>query len=311
MKTALSLLAIALVFSSSVLGAKCGSQDCGKDSPCCVKGFCNANAMYCAPFSCEPENSFAPQSCWGTPHCVDQTADFGANPAAFAPIAEYHGAPHKTQYVSQLEPSNARVQNGQMELQLVRQPDGKGFGAVTIGTRAIQYGTVTAVLRSGCLSGGVVSSFIIRNGKVGDEIDMEFVGADTATVQSNYYWHGELDYTKMIKSPAVIDTARNFHIYQIDWTPDHITWQVDNVPFRTLRRTDTWDPQARVFKFPEAESFVSFSVWDGGSGAQGTRDWAGGYVDWSRAPFVLAVKSVAVSCFYKGNETTYTPPLGA
>ncbi|KAJ2766613.1 putative glycosidase CRH2 [Coemansia nantahalensis] len=312
MKSALTLLAAALALCSSpAAGGKCGTQECGIDTPCCVKGYCNRNAMYCAPFTCERENSHAPDSCWQTAHCVDATADFAANPGAFAPIGAYRGDPGKAQYVSQFEPSNARVLAGELQLELVRQPDGKGFGAVAIGTRAVQYGTVTAVVRSGCTSGGVVSSLIIRNDKIGDEIDMEFVGADTATVQSNYYWHNELNYTKMVKSPPLADTTKAFHTYQIDWTPDHITWQVDGAPFRTVKRAETWDPASGTFKYPEAESYVSFSIWDGGSGAKGTADWAGGAVQWGKAPFVLAVKSVAVSCMYKGNATTYTPPPGA
>ncbi|KAJ2817452.1 putative glycosidase CRH2, partial [Coemansia erecta] len=310
--TSLICLVSALALSSTVLSAKCGNQDCGKDTPCCVKGFCNRNAMYCAPFNCEAENSHSPQSCWNTAHCVDETADF-SQPAsgAFAQIAEYKGSPAKAKYVSKFEPSNAKLANGQLELELVKQPDGKGFGAVVIGTRAIQYGTVTAVMRSGSTSGGVVSSLIIRNDKVGDEIDFEFVGADKSTVQSNYYWHDELDYTKMIKSHPLPDTTQNHHTYQIQWSPEEINWVANNKAFRKVRRADTWDPVAKVFKYPDSESYVSFSVWDGGAGEPGTAAWAGGKTNWGAAPFAVGIKSISVSCFFKGNDTTHVPPAGA
>ncbi|KAJ1829435.1 putative glycosidase CRH2 [Coemansia sp. RSA 2599] len=295
-----------LLTSSLVLAGKCGTQTCSKDTPCCVKGYCNNNAMYCAPFSCEAENSFGPKNCWNTPHCIDSVADF-TKPAGphFAQIASYQGDPQTAFYVSQYEPSNAKLANEQLELSLVKQPDGKGFGAVVIGTRAIQYGTVTAVIKSGCKSGGVVSSMIIRNDKIGDEIDFEFVGADKSTVQSNYYWHNELDYTKMVKSQSLPDTTANYHTYQIVWSPDSIEWRVNDHLFRTVRRADTWDAAKGVFKYPEAEAFVSFSIWDGGSGAKGTSDWAGGPVNWMAGPFNLGVKSIAVNCYFKGNETTY------
>ncbi|KAJ2418159.1 putative glycosidase CRH2, partial [Coemansia sp. RSA 2531] len=120
--------------------------------------------MYCAPFSCEPGNSLSPNSCWNTAHCIDNTADF-AKPAsgAFAQIADYKGNPEQGQYVSKFEPSNAQLSNSQLELTLVKQSDNKGFGAVVTGTRAIQYGTVTAVIRSASTSGGVVSSMIVRD----------------------------------------------------------------------------------------------------------------------------------------------------
>ncbi|KAJ1836431.1 putative glycosidase CRH2, partial [Coemansia sp. RSA 2706] len=308
--TTLLCLISALALSSTVLGAKCGNQDCGKDTPCCVKGFCNRNAMYCAPFNCEAENSLSPQSCWNTAHCVDDVADF-SHAESFAQIASYKGNPRAAKYVSKFEPSNARQANGQLELQLVKQADGKGFGAVVIGTRAIQYGTVTADIRSGSTSGGVVSSFIIRNDKAGDEIDFEWVGQDPATVQSNYYWRNQLDYTKMVRSPALTDTTKNYHRYQIQWTPEEIVWAVDNKPFRVVRRSETWDPAAKVFKFPDSESYVSFSIWDGGAGEKGTADWAGGKVNWGAMPFVMGVKQLSVSCHFKGNDTTHVPPPGA
>ncbi|KAJ2158426.1 putative glycosidase CRH2 [Coemansia sp. RSA 552] len=289
--------------------AKCGDQTCRKDAPCCVKGFCNSNAMYCMPLNCEPGNSLTADSCWETAHCVKDNVDFG-RAGAFAQVADYGGDPRKAAFVSQFEPSHAKISNGELELELVKQSDGKGFGATVSNTRAIQYGTVTTVMRSGCVSGGVVSSFIIRNDALGDEIDFEFVGADTGSVETNFYWHDELDYTKMVKSPPLADTTRNYHTYQIQWTPDAITWSVNGNSFRTVKRSDTWDAQANVFKYPDSEAYISYSIWDGGSGAQGTSEWAGGAIDWARGPFIAGVKSIDIDCFYKGNDTTYTPPGG-
>ncbi|KAJ2599341.1 putative glycosidase CRH2 [Coemansia sp. RSA 1721] len=305
----LTAIAVAALLQTA-LGAKCGSQDCGKDSPCCVRGYCNANAMYCMPFNCEPGNSYSPSSCWDTAHCVNANVNFGSS-NAFAQIADYNGNPSSAAFISQFEPSNAKQANNELEMTLVKQSDGKGFGATVINSRAFQYGTVSTVMRSGCTSGGVVSSFIIRNDKVGDEIDFEFVGADKATVQTNYYWHDELDYTKMIKSPALADTTANYHTYGIQWTPDKIVWSVNGNSFRTVNRADTWDSASNTFKFPDSESYVSYSIWDGGSGAQGTSDWAGGAIQWGQGPFVMGVKSLTIDCFYKGNETTYKPPSSA
>ncbi|KAJ1733314.1 putative glycosidase CRH2 [Coemansia sp. Benny D160-2] len=309
MKTlSISLITLLLTFVGSAVGGQCGDHVCGKDTPCCYKGACNKNALYCGPFSCEAANSLTEKSCWATPHCVDHNIDFGHTPGSFAQVADYRGDPAVIQYVSRFEPSNAKLANNRVELTLAKQADQKGFGAVVVGTRAIQFGTVTAVLRSASTSGGVVSSFIIRNDDIGDEIDFEFVGSDRTTVQSNYYWHNELDYTKMVKSQPMADTTAKDITYQIVWTPDYIQWVADGNNFRTVRRQDTWDSASGVYKYPESESFVSFSVWDGGSGEKGTADWAGGAINWGAAPFVMAVKSVSVSCHFKGNETTYTPP---
>ncbi|KAJ1667353.1 putative glycosidase CRH2 [Coemansia sp. RSA 1813] len=288
----------------------CGTQSCSKGTPCCVSGYCNNNAMYCMPMNCEAQNSFSTSSCWDTAHCVKDSVSFGSS-NAFAQIADYKGDPSTAAFVSQYEPSNAAISNGELEMTLVKQSDGKGFGATVINTRAIQYGTVSTVMKSGCLSGGVVSSFIIRNNDVGDEIDFEFVGADKMTVQSNYYWHDQLDYTKMVKSPQVSDTTTNYHTYQIEWTPDKIVWSVDGNAFRTVNRADTWDSSVNAYKYPDSEAYISYSIWDGGSGAQGTSDWAGGAIQWGQGPFVANVKSITIDCYYKGNDTTYVPPGGS
>ncbi|KAJ2724641.1 putative glycosidase CRH2 [Coemansia sp. Benny D115] len=303
----LTALAIAALVQTALGAGKCGSQNCGKDSPCCVRGYCNSDAMYCMPFNCEAANSYSESSCWDTAHCVQANLNFGSG-NAFAQIADYKGDPAKTAFVSQFEPSHAKQDNGELVMELVKQSDGKGFGATVINTRAIQYGTVSTVMRSGSTSGGVVSSFIIRNDRVGDEIDFEFVGGDRSTVQSNYYWHDQLDYTKMIKSPVLPDTTSNYHTYAIQWTPDKIVWLVNGNAFRTVSRAETWDKASNTFKFPDAEAYISYSIWDGGSGAKGTSDWAGGAINWGSGPFNMAVKSISIDCYYKGNETTYTPP---
>ncbi|KAJ2822676.1 putative glycosidase CRH2, partial [Coemansia sp. 'formosensis'] len=302
-------IALAALVQTALAAGQCGTQTCSQSTPCCVAGYCNSNAQYCMPILCEAANSFSPSSCWNTAHCVKSNVVFGS-PNAFAQIADYAGNPANAAFVSQFEPSNAKVANGELQVSLVKQNNGAGFGATVIGTRAFQYGTVTAVMRSGCTSGGVVSSFIIRNEKVGDEIDFEFVGADTATVQSNYYWHNQLDYTKMVKSPPLPDTTVNYHAYQIQWTPDQIVWLVNGSPFRTVKRSDTWDAASNTFKYPDSESYISVGIWDGGSGAKGTSDWAGGAIQWNKQPFVAAVKSISIDCYYSGNETTYVPPGG-
>ncbi|KAJ2383746.1 putative glycosidase CRH2, partial [Coemansia sp. RSA 2559] len=295
---------------SAVAAGTCGTQTCSKSTPCCVSGYCNSNAMYCMPINCEPQNSYSAGSCWNTAHCVKDSVNFGSS-NAFAQIADYNGDPSTAAFVSQYQPSNADISNGELELTLVKQSNGAGFGATVINTRAIQYGTVSTVMRSGCLSGGVVSSFIIRNNDIGDEIDFEFVGADKLTVQSNYYWHDQLDYTKMVKSPQVSDTTTNYHTYAINWTPDSITWSVDGNAFRTVNRADTWDSSVNAYKYPDSEAYISYSIWDGGSGAKGTSDWAGGAIQWGADPFTAAVKSISIDCYYKGNDTTYVPPGGS
>jgi hypothetical protein len=53
--------------------------------------------------------------------------------------------------------------------------------------------------------------------------------------------------------------------------------------------------------FPEEGSYIQFGIWDGGMGAPGTRDWAGGYVPWEtpegEAGYELFIQNVRVECY--------------
>ncbi|KAJ1919916.1 putative glycosidase CRH2 [Mycoemilia scoparia] len=297
----------ALVATTAHAGGKCGKNVCDKFSPCCNGQYCNTGALYCMGGLCDPENSFKPDSCWNVAHCVDQKLKF-SDSNAFADIDDYKGDPSKTAFVSQWKPNNAKIENGELVISLKKTND-KSLGATVLNTRRIQYGVISTVMKSGSTGPGAVSSVIVRNDNVGDEIDFEFVGKDVTTVQSNYYWHNELDYTKMVPSQKLSDTTQNYHTYTIDWDPNRIIWSVDGQEFRTVKRSDTWSEKDRTFKYPDTEATISFSMWDAGvGGQQGTIDWAGGLVDWSKGPYNMNVKSIDISCYFKGNETTFKPP---
>jgi beta-glucanase (GH16 family) len=101
------------------------------------------------------------------------------------------------------------------------------------------------------------------------------------------------------------DTFENFHTYEIDWTPDAITWLVDGQVGRTKKRSDTWNATANQWDFPQTPARVQLSLWPAGleSNGQGTVDWAGGLVDWNSADiknngyYYATFESVTVSCY--------------
>jgi hypothetical protein len=104
---------------------------------------------------------------------------------------------------------------------------------------------------------------------------------------------------------SLSDTFNNYHTYEIDWTPDTITWSVDGQVGRVKNREDTWNATANRWDFPQTPARVQLSLWPGGldSNAQGTIDWAGGLVDWG-APdiqnngyYYAAFKSVSIECY--------------
>lgn len=79
------------------------------------------------------------------------------------------------------------------------------------------------------------------------------------------------------------NTYDNFHEYEIQWTPDTITWLIDGKVGRTKKRSDTWNATSNQWSYPQTPARVQLSIWPGGlaSNAQGTINWAGGQIDWN------------------------------
>ena len=107
------------------------------------------------------------------------------------------------------------------------------------------------------------------------------------------------------------DTFENYHTYEVDWTPDSITWSIDGVSMRTKNRNETWNATSNQYHYPQTPARIELSLWPAGlaSNGQGTVDWAGGLVDWNSQDiktngyYYAMVKDVNVQC--------YNPPSGA
>ena len=100
------------------------------------------------------------------------------------------------------------------------------------------------------------------------------------------------------------------HDYEVDWTPDAITWSIDGNSVRTLNREDTWNETANRYSYPQTPGQIQLSLWPAGlaSNGQGTINWAGGLVEWNSQYMVngyyyAAFDSVEIKC--------YDPPSGA
>lgn len=106
---------------------------------------------------------------------------------------------------------------------------------------------------------------------------------------------------------SLADTFDNFHTYEIDWTPDQISWLVDGQVGRTKKRADTWNATSNQWDFPQTPARVQLSIWPGGlaTNAPGTIAWAGGEIDWTKnnpdiaaqGYYYATFQSVTVSCF--------------
>ncbi|MCJ1388518.1 hypothetical protein MMC18_001365 [Xylographa bjoerkii] len=181
-------------------------------------------------------------------------------------------------------------------------------GTLLASTSYVWYGNVKATLKTS-RTAGVVTAFILLS-DVKDEIDFEFIGTDLNDVQSNYYFQGIPNYNNE-HNISVTDTFGTYHTYEVDWTPDTLTWLVDGTAHRTLSRNTTWNATSNQYHYPQTPARIQLSLWPAGlnSNGLGTVEWAGGLVNWNSPDvqnagyFYAMVNEVNVQC--------YSPPSGA
>ena len=109
---------------------------------------------------------------------------------------------------------------------------------------------------------------------------------------------------------GLANTLTTEHEYEIDWTPDRITWSIDGNEVRTQERSETWNATSNRYDYPQTPARVQLSLWPAGlpTNGEGTIEWGGGLVDWSsdymsNNYYFAAFSEVKMEC--------YKPPQGA
>lgn len=275
-------------------GARC-MQDmrCPKESPCCNDvGFCGTDAVHCT-LNCFPIGSFGDDTCKVPNPCKSTKYDFTGGNVKTAELATFFG-----DSLDQVDFLTDGTVGKSDEGIVIKMPKGSKGGSRLISTNFLLYGKVTARMKTG-RTGGVVTSFITMS-NIKDEIDFEWVGKDVKSVQSNVFYRGQTDYTKGSTNPVSSDTSQNFHDYTIDWSPDSIKWYVDGNLIRTYNKADSLKQGTATY--PSTPSRVEIALWNGGSNAPGTREWAGGEVNWDsedikkQGYFSAVVASIEFQC---------------
>lgn len=80
---------------------------------------------------------------------------------------------------------------------------------------------------------------------------------------------------------------------------------------RTLEKSTTWNETAQRYQFPQTPSRMQLSLWPAGqaSNAEGTKEWAGGEIDWDsedikdKGYYYATIGDITVEC--------YQPPAGS
>ncbi|QPG97808.1 hypothetical protein C2857_006896 [Epichloe festucae Fl1] len=136
---------------------------------------------------------------------------------------------------------------------------------------------------------GIVTSAVLQSADL-DEIDWEWVGNDNTQVQTNYFSKGDTSDYLRGANHTVDSPTTGFHTYTVEWTSKAVNWIINGKTVRTLSSDTVKD------KFPQTPMQVKLGSWcAGGKNSQeGTRNWAGGYTDFSKAPFNAYYKSISI-----------------
>lgn len=169
----------------------------------------------------------------------------------------------------------------------------------------IMFGKVSITMKA-APGAGIVSTLVLQSDDL-DEIDIEWLGADNAEVQTNYFGKGDTStYDRGAFNPAANNQGQ-FITYTIEWTSEHVIWSVGGTVVRVLTPAT-----ADINQYPQTPMQIKFGAWSGGdpSNAPGTISWARGPTDYSKGPFTMTVQSIAISDYSTGTSYKYSGSSG-
>jgi hypothetical protein len=173
-----------------------------------------------------------------------------------------------------------------------------GGAPLFISNNYLLFGRIEAHVQA-APGAGIVSSVVLQADDL-DEIDFEWVGNDDKQVQSNYFSKGDdSTFDRGGYHPAP-NPAGQFNNYTIEWTPKHIQWFVNGNMVREL----TSDQAKGGKTFPQSPCQVRLGIWVAGlpNAPEGTAKWAGGYTDFTQAPFDGYYKKVIIQDYQGGQS---------
>jgi beta-glucanase (GH16 family) len=171
----------------------------------------------------------------------------------------------------------------------------------------IFFGQVEVIMQA-ALGQGVVSSIVIQSDDL-DEIDWEWIGGNTSHVQTNYFGKGNTTtYDRAIWHEVETPQAL-YHNYTTDWQKDKTDFYIDGQIIRTLKFEDANGGK----NYPQTPADVRLGIWPGGDPRNNeyTIEWSGGEVDYDKAPFTMAVKSIRVSDASTATEYHWSDQTGS
>lgn len=173
----------------------------------------------------------------------------------------------------------------------------KETDAPTVGShKYVFFGKIDVTIRA-APGAGVVSSFVLQSDNL-DEVDWEWLGGDSKQVQTNYFGKGDTTTYDRGAYHPVANPQFEDHTYTIDWTKEYIKWYIDGALVRTLLYKDAKGGT----RFPQTPMQVKLGSWVAGrkNAPEGTVQWAGGYTDFSKGPFIAYYKDIKITDYSNG-----------
>lgn len=169
------------------------------------------------------------------------------------------------------------------------------------------FGAVEVHMRA-ATGQGIISSIVLESDDL-DEVDWEFMGGNTTSVETNYFGKGNTTSYDRAIYYAVDDPQQNFHNYTVDWTSAKIDWYIDGTIVRTLNYADANGGT----DFPQTPMNLRLGIWAGGDpdNSNGTIEWAGGLTDYSAGPYTMYVQSAKVTDYSSGSAYKYSDKSGS
>ena len=158
---------------------------------------------------------------------------------------------------------------------------------------------------------GIVSSMMLLSDDL-DEIDWEFIGVKNSA-SSNYFGKGIEDFTNGEWYDMDGSTPHDdYHNYTVHWTEEKLEWWVDENLVRTVTKGDGTEVNG-TDTYPQTPMRMSLGIWAGGDPRlpEGTREWAGGEVDFDEGPFDMYVKQAFIEDYSTGKEFIWQDDSGS
>lgn len=157
---------------------------------------------------------------------------------------------------------------------------------------------------------GIVSSMVMLSDDL-DEIDWEFRGGITDSVQTNYFGKGYTGTYNRSTTVTVASPQAQFHTYAVDWSKEALIWSIDGKAIRTLKASEA---DGNGDQYPQTPMKISLSLWDGGDPDKdpNTISWAGGKTPIPPPqPYTMFVSKVSIWNSNPAQQYKYTDKSGS